>query len=641
MLEGVRPEDLGIGRLFERVRDAVIVAEAKTERIVLWNPAAERVFGYSVPEALGMRVEALVPRHLKARHRAGVAFYGETGRGRYIDSHALLDLPAVRKDGEEIRVELSLNPIGPVDDAEGEANGEGRFVLAIAREVTERKRAEEALRESEERLRDLAEAAFEGILITDGGQILHSNRVLLEMLGYERREALGRSVLKFIAPGYRDLVQRNILSGIEEPYEILGLRKDGTTLELEVRGRAFSYGGREVRVSAIRDVSDRKRAEEARSRLAAIVESSDDAIIGKTLEGTITSWNSGAQSIYGYSAEEVLGRSINILAPPDLSEEIPAILERIRRGERVDHYETARVRKDGTRIYVSITVSPVRNSVGNVVRASTVARDVTERKEAEEKIRRLNETLEEQVAERTAQLLDRERRLKDLVGKLVAAQEEERRRVAYEVHDGPTQVAVACHQHLQDFARKHPPGSTAGEGKLDRALELARLTVKETRHVIEGLRPTALDDFGLAAAVRLRIEELRKEGWEIGYEEDLGGERLNPEVETTLYRIAQEALTNVRKHAGIKGARVTLTRLKGKVRLEVGDEGHGFDPSLPTKRGNGPGERVGLPGMRERVSLLGGELEIKSTPGVGTTVVAEVPASKPAAAPEKTKGGRA
>ncbi len=519
----MRPEDLGIGNLFERVRDAVIVADTKTEQIVLWNPAATRVFGYSTSEALsGLRVEALVPGSLKARHRTGMARYGETGHGVYIDAHALLDLPAVTKYGEEIQIELSLNPIERGHNARptnGGANGEaGPYVLAIVRDVTERKRAVEALRESEERLKALAEAAFEGILITDGGEILQANQVLLDMLGYERQEVLGRSVLDFINPEYHDLVQRNILSGLEEPYEIVGLRKDSTPLKLEVRGKAFCYGSRDVRVSSIRDMTDRKQAEEARSQLASIVESSDDAIIGKTLEGIITSWNSGAQSIYGYSAQEVVGRSISVLIPPDLPFELPAILDKARQGERVDHYETTRVRKDGGRVHVSITVSPIRDSAGNVTGASTIARDITKRTEAEKEIRRLNETLEEQVAERTAQLIDRERRLKELVGKLVAAQEEERRRVAYEVHDGPTQVAVATHQHLQNFAYKHPPGSVVGEGELDRALALAQRTVKETRRIIEGLRPAVLDDFGLAAAIKLQIEELAKEGWEIYYQ---------------------------------------------------------------------------------------------------------------------------
>ena len=114
---GVCPQDLGIGSLFERVGDAVVVADAKSQRIVLWNPAAEKMFGYSFFEALEMRVEALVPESLKGWHRAGIARYGETGHGPYIDSHAPLDLPAVRKDGQEIWVELSLSPIEPLDEA--------------------------------------------------------------------------------------------------------------------------------------------------------------------------------------------------------------------------------------------------------------------------------------------------------------------------------------------------------------------------------------------------------------------------------------------------------------------------------------------------------------------------------------------
>src|SRR5215212_7648505 len=141
--ERLRPEDLGFGKLFERVRDAVIVADAETQRIVLWNPAATKTFGYSIPEALERRLEELIPEPLKARHRAGMARYAKTGRGLYIDSHRLLDLPALRKDGEEIRIELSLSPIGPVDDTDG---GGARFVLAIVRDVTEREQAEEEIR---------------------------------------------------------------------------------------------------------------------------------------------------------------------------------------------------------------------------------------------------------------------------------------------------------------------------------------------------------------------------------------------------------------------------------------------------------------------------------------------------------------
>ncbi len=149
----VRPQDLGIGRLFENVRDAVIVAEAGTGRIVLWNPAATEVFGYSPEEALGLSVEEIVPERLEQKHRAGLSRYRDTGHGPYVDSHTVLDLPAVCKGGEEIGVELSLSPIEPLPGV----RAEGRFVLAVIRDVTERKRAEERLRQTEARYRTLVE----------------------------------------------------------------------------------------------------------------------------------------------------------------------------------------------------------------------------------------------------------------------------------------------------------------------------------------------------------------------------------------------------------------------------------------------------------------------------------------------------
>lgn len=133
----VHPEDVGFGKLFEKIRDGVIVADAKTQRIVLWNSAATTIFGYPVSEALEMRVEDLVPERFKDQHRAGMNRYHKTGRGTYIDANELLDLPAVAKSGKEIRVELSLSPIGLAGESDG------TYVLAIVRDITERNRAEE------------------------------------------------------------------------------------------------------------------------------------------------------------------------------------------------------------------------------------------------------------------------------------------------------------------------------------------------------------------------------------------------------------------------------------------------------------------------------------------------------------------
>ena len=222
------------------------------------------------------------------------------------------------------------------------------------------------------------------------------------------------------------------------------------------------------------------------------------------------------------------------------------------------------------------------------------------------------------------ELAERERDLHDLVGRMMTAQEEERRRVAYEVHDGFTQTAAAAYRRLALFAEHRPPESAQDREDLEEAVALVRRTVGEARRVIANLRPTALDDFGLATAVRMQTEEMRAEGYETTYEETLGEARLPATLETALFRVAQEALTNVRKHAQTDRVRVALGLRDGAVRLEVSDRGRGFAPA-DAKQEAGPGERVGLSSMRERIALLGGALEIRSEPGSGTSVVAEVP----------------
>ncbi len=228
--------------------------------------------------------------------------------------------------------------------------------------------------------------------------------------------------------------------------------------------------------------------------------------------------------------------------------------------------------------------------------------------------------LHQRLARRDA---EREGRLQDLVRRLILAQEEERRRIAYDVHDGLAQVAAAAHQHLEAFAARYRSRSPGRQAQLLQARALAQRSVQEARRVIAGLRPTALDDFGLATALRIELDALRADGWEVAYDERLGG-RLAPLVETALFRVAQEALSNVRKHAGTRRVRVSLRRGRGTVCLEVRDWGRGF------RAGHGaggarPGERVGIPGMQERISLLGGRCAVRSHLGAGTRVIATVP----------------
>jgi signal transduction histidine kinase len=219
---------------------------------------------------------------------------------------------------------------------------------------------------------------------------------------------------------------------------------------------------------------------------------------------------------------------------------------------------------------------------------------------------------------------DREQRLQDALRQLLIAQEEERRRVAYELHDGLAQVAAATHLSLQTFASLYRPRSDQTRQQLDRSVDLARRVVREARQVIGGLRPTVLDDFGLERALRLHVQELIGEGWTIEYDAQIGSGRLPGPTETVLYRIAQEALTNVRKHGGTLAATVTLRRHDGSVELSVEDRGVGFKQTV-RRDDAGPGQQIGLVGMRERAALVGGQCAVASEPGVGTRVTVRIP----------------
>jgi signal transduction histidine kinase len=200
------------------------------------------------------------------------------------------------------------------------------------------------------------------------------------------------------------------------------------------------------------------------------------------------------------------------------------------------------------------------------------------------------------------------------------------------------QFATAAHQHLEAFASHHRPRTPWARGELDRARELAQWTVREARRLIGGLWPMALDDFGLATALCIEAETLRAEGWQITYDEELGPERLPPTIEIALFRVAQAALENVRNHAQTTRMHLALERGEQIVRMEVRDWGCGFRPSA-VLASSGPSERVGLPGMQERIAWLGGRCTVRSRPGAGTRVVVEVWLPAPAVGAADGPGG--
>jgi len=595
---------------------------------------------------------------------------------------------------------------------------------------------EVALRESEQVYRSTFELAAVGVAhVSPDGRWLRANAKLCEILGYTEAELRQLTFQQVTHPDdlATDLSEtQKILNGEVDTFtmEKRYIRKDKSLVwaNLTVSAARDVNGRMKHFISIVEDVTERREAEEVRARLAAIVESSDDAIVSKNLDGIITSWNSGAVRIFGYSPEEAVGQSITIIIPPDLRDQETRILSRIRGGERIEHFETIRMNKANERFNVSLTISPVRDSHGRIIGASKIARDITERKRVEAALResqtqlalalessktamfdwdivvqrgswnpqmaaiygynpagryitaeewrnlfhpddnaRLAEEAEKvykehdqfqfeyrtlrpdgdvrwilshgrivRDADGTAirmigthtditerKQFEEAEKARELTGKLLQAQDAERRRIARELHDSAGQIVAALQMNLipmESDAAKLDPKFAKG---VHDALDLIQQLSSELRTVSYLLHPPLLDEAGLASALRWYIEgfaERSKIDVHVEIDPELG--RLSQDMELALFRVIQESLTNIHRHSGSKRAEIRVLGARGEVLVEVSDHGRG----MPSASNGSPHFRygVGIQGMRERVRQLNGRFEIKSQ-GNGTTVIARLP----------------
>jgi PAS domain S-box-containing protein len=367
----------------------------------------------------------------------------------------------------------------------------------------------------------------------------------------------------------------------------------------------------------------------------------DHAIIMLDPEGRIVSWNAGAERIKRYAEADIVGRHFSrFYGPEDIAAGKPEGALEMARTRGRHESEGWRVRGDGTPFWADVSITALRDSEGALTGFVKVTRDLTERKAAEEallaevrerrrideSLRQLNRSLDRIVADRTSQLreanadlVDAKERLEHLSLRFITAQEDERRRVARELHEEIGQALGAIRLRLGVAMQSAPSRA------LEECATIADEAIARIRSLAVNLRPPMLDDLGLADALQWALSQQSKAaGWKASMRADELPERLPEEIETACFRIGQEALSNIARHARARAVEVTLERADCELRLTVADDGDGFD----IERFRRPEERrkhVGLIAMSERASLAGGRLEIDSAPGAGTRVIAAFP----------------
>ncbi|HEY4953006.1 MAG TPA: PAS domain S-box protein [Verrucomicrobiae bacterium] len=459
--------------------------------------------------------------------------------------------------------------------------------------VAQQIKSVDALRDSEKRLRAILETAVEGIITIDERGLMESfNPAAEETFGYKACEVIGQNVKLLMPAPFRqehDGYLKNYRQGgyakiIGIGREVTGRRKDGTTFPMDLSVSEVQLAGRRIFTGFVRDITERKNAEKALLHNVALVESSDDAIIGKTLDGRITSWNRGAEMIFGYSREEMIGKHISILIPKDREDEEPRILEKIRRGESVDHYETVRRRKDGKLIDISVTISPIRNAEGKTIEASKVARDITERKRLEKEI--------------------------------IEISNREQQRIGQDLHDGLCQELAGIELMCQVIEQKLAAKSKAESKQVGEIAQHIREAIVHTRKLARGLSPVESEANGFMSALdelAAHIQKLFRV--ECRFECPKPVIIRNNVFAMHLYRIVQEAINNAVKHGKAKKILISLKPAGNRFSLTVTDDGFGF--SNESKKSTG----MGLHTMKYRAGEVGATLEVRPADGTGTAVI--------------------
>lgn len=475
----------------------------------------------------------------------------------------------------------------------------------MRQEIAERKRVEEALRESEIRFRRVTEAAFEGVAVTKGGTLIDVSAKLAKLFGYLRKELIGKSLEGLIAPKTRKDTIAKILSGYSMSYESLCLRKDGTVFPVEVCGKNYSSKGKELCVTAIRDITKRRLREdvlqESEEKYKTLTENSLTGIFIHQ-NGMFVFVNDKFAKMHGYKPEELLHKEHWVLVHPDERKLLKEFAMKRLEGKPVpQQYEVRRMTKDGKTIWCEMmaTVIQYRGKpaiMGNVT-------DITERKLAESAIKKSEE------------------QLRNLTSYLQKVGEIERTNIAREIHDELGQTLTVLKMDLSWLSRRLEDNQISLLEKTDAMSHLISKTIQTVKKISTELRPGLLDDLGLSAAIEWQAEEFQKRtGIKCKISMEPKDITFDRDRNTAIFRIFQETLTNIARHAGATEVSVSLKQKVGRIELTVRDNGRGI-----TEEELANPKSFGLIGIRERVKIFGGNNTIKGVPGQGTTVTVRMP----------------
>ncbi len=562
------------------------------------NDSFLHLTGYSKEELLaGMKYPELTPAEYHDYEAGVVDTIIRTGEP------AEYEKEYVKKDGSRVPILLT---VFLVRGKEGEPRGLG----AIIKDITRRKRAEAMLRESEARYRDLADSLPQIVFELDvSGNILFANRNALDSFGYSVGDLdQGVNVFQMVVPEDRDSLKgrmRQVLAREETgPTEYTALRRDGSTFPVMVysspileENKAVGLRGIAMDITGLKQVQ--RDLEASQRRYQDMFNYASDAIFIRDLDGKIIEVNRAAATLTGYSVDELGRMNVYQLLPPDGFKTAMKRQEILlnSKGSR-ERYELELIRKDGTKCFVESVIGLILEN-GRPVRVQSIARDITEQ-------RRLRENLQSYVTQ------------------ILRAQEEERKRIARELHDETAQSLTGLLLDIEGVSRVAKQSPDEIPHLLNELRNKASMILEAVRRFSHALRPDVLDQLGLLPALDLLVMELRDSTRISAHIEVEGLERRLPaEKELALFRIAQEALHNIRRHSKATQVLVRVEFSKDKVRLTVSDNGCGF--RLPeTSVDFASTGRLGLAGMHERARLVGGNLSIKSELGRGTAVVVEV-----------------